>query len=52
MAEINGINVLTGISASTIARSRSSIADSNDLTLQDFKMTVFSVLNIWFDFRG
>jgi len=49
MSEINGISVLT---ASTIARSRSSVADSNNLTLQDFKVTVVSVLNIWFAFRG
>jgi len=49
MAEINGINVLT---ASTIARSRSSIADSNYPTLQDFKVTVFGVLKLWFAFGG
>lgn len=52
MAEINCINVLTGITASTIARSRSSIAGSNNLILQEYKVTVFSVLNIWFAFGG
>jgi hypothetical protein len=45
MAEINGINLLTGITASTIARTRSSIAGSNNLILHEFNVTVFSVLD-------